>query len=947
MFRLFGIVCLLCCACPLAAQTALQPVAGLPTKEINDLHVDKKGYLWIAHSLGLSRYDGLNFTHFRHPGQVTLRSTDIVEDGQGRIWCHNFSGQVYFVEQGQMKALEAYDYKKEAQFPRMALLHHELLITSQKGLFVYNTLTHSGQYLLFDKKAASGIVSIAVLKDKAVVFNNKDWYVYERQHGLKKLATSGELPLGFDEENELTLQPATINDTLFLTANPAGVLYKLLLRQGALQVSDTVGYNDYINAVTVDEKVWVHTRNQSSTTNAAVQINTMSLSDVVTGKEGNTWYSSLKEGLLVSYQPSHWQLIQFPVGEDDFVRSLNVSEGYFFAGTQKGNLYMLPHDSAKAEWQHNLFNGFGSIDYICYYKSRRFLVGSTVNTYIVNPKEKKVENLLPLDAIQDVEFNGGNLYMATAKGFYAMPHLDSLLALPGWEKTNPLLPQTNSVQRQGEVFQYTNNRTRAVRYDEGEKALFIAGKDGLQRVNKQGMHPYLINGKEVFATSLWYKYPRLYIATINDGLWIKEGNQFQHFTTVNALFSNTILRLKVTGQYLWLFLNTGLQVFDIETNRILQHIDLPVVRGDNIFDVAEKDGFAYLTTAKGIYKVPMNEAVSRPAPQGYLDYVLVNNQDTFFNGGIELPFHKNDVQFFFSSPAFYDPVSLSFKYRLLGAEKDWQVTQPDERMLRYAALEPGDYTFEVKAVNRYGVEQQTPIQFRFTIVKPWWNSTLFLIAVNGLIVFIVLLILRNRVRQRLRVELVRRNISADLHDDIGATLSSVNIYAALAKTEKNNEQYLELIQQHVTDAVMRLDDLVWSINPKNDTMEQLITRMKSTATPLLAAAGIACHFYFDEKVLHHKLNLTQKRHLYLLFKEMLNNVVKHAGCSNCTIRLELQKGLLTLSVSDDGIGFNPEQTNSNRNGMQSMYNRAKKLNGTVKVISANKTGSTLQVQLKA
>jgi signal transduction histidine kinase len=84
-----------------------------------------------------------------------------------------------------------------------------------------------------------------------------------------------------------------------------------------------------------------------------------------------------------------------------------------------------------------------------------------------------------------------------------------------------------------------------------------------------------------------------------------------------------------------------------------------------------------------------------------------------------------------------------------------------------------------------------------------------------------------------------------------------------------------------------------------------------------------------------------------LFKEMLNNVVKHAGCSNCTIRLELQKGLLTLIVSDDGVGFNPGKTNSNRNGMESMYNRAQKLNGTVKVISADKQGSTLQVQLKA
>lgn len=934
-------------ACLVQAQPALQTVAGLPTKEIHDLHVDRKGYLWVAHSLGLSRYDGLNFTHYRHPSQITLRSTDIVEDGQGRIWCHNFSGQVYYVEQGQMKALEAYDYKQEAQFPRMALLGNELLITSQKGLFVYNTEARRGRYLLFNKTTATGIVSIAVLKNKAIVFNNKDWYEYQKQKGLQKLANVPELADALEQGNELSLQPYTLFDTLYLAANPAGILYKLMLRQGKPQLVDTVVYNDYINAVTVDKKVWVHTRNHSTTSDATEQINTMSLSDVVTGKEGNTWYSSLKEGLLASYQPAFWQLIKFPVGDDDFVRSLNVSEGYFFAGTQKGNLFMLQTDSGKVEWQHNLFNGYGSIDYIRYYKARRFLVGSTVNTYIVNPKEKKVEDLLPLDAIQDVDFDRGNLYMATTKGLYVLPYIDSVLNLPGWVKAAPLVPQTVALQKQGEVFWYTKNRTRAVRYDEGEKTLFVAGKNGLLQVNEKGMQPYYINGKEVFATALWYKFPRLYIATINDGLWIKEGDRLQHFTTANALFSNTILRLKVTGNYLWLFLNTGLQVFDIETNKVLQHIDMPVIKGDNVFDVAEKGGYAYLTTAEGIYKVPMNAPVSRPAPKGYLDYVLVNNRDTFFNGDIRLRYDKNDVQFFFSSPAFHDPLSISFKYRLQGAEKDWQVTVPEERMLRYAALEPGEYIFEARAVDKFGIEQQAPIQFRFTIIEPWWNTTLFLIGVNVLLIAIALLILRNRVRQRLRVELIRRNIAADLHDDIGATLSSVNIYAALAKTEKSNAQYLELIQQHITDAVTRLDDLVWSINPKNDTMEQLIARMQSTAKPLLAASGITCHFYYDEKVLQQRLSLAQKRHLYLLFKEMLNNVVKHAGCSNCTIRMELLNSLLTLSVSDDGIGFDPGQINNNRNGMQSMYNRAQKLNGTVKVISADKAGSMLQVQVKA
>src|SRR6476661_7133491 len=95
------------------AYSQLHPerVNGLPTNELNDLHVDKNGYLWIAHGLGISRYDGLNFTNYSHPDQISLPTADIAEDGHGRIWYHNFSGQVFYIEKGMVHRLESYDYK--------------------------------------------------------------------------------------------------------------------------------------------------------------------------------------------------------------------------------------------------------------------------------------------------------------------------------------------------------------------------------------------------------------------------------------------------------------------------------------------------------------------------------------------------------------------------------------------------------------------------------------------------------------------------------------------------------------------------------------------------------------------------------------------------------------------------------------------------------------------
>lgn len=941
---LLGIFLILFQAGSSLAQTSLEYIQGLPTREIYDLHVDRKGYLWVAHGLGISRYDGLDFIHFTHPEQVTQRSTDIVEDRQGRIWFHNFSGQVFYIEHGQMKYLEAYNYKRENQYPRMALCGDELLVTSQWGLFVCNTTTFATKYIPFDKMRAIGTVSLAIVKDKALIYNNVSWYLYGQKTGLKRIAADENLQLA--EGNTLSLQPTSYNDTIFLTANPAGVLHKLLLRNGRLHSVARQEYDDYINAVTVQEKAWIHTRNKSNTTDGKLSIAAYNLTDVVIGKEGNTWYSSLKDGLLVSYKPFHWKIIDFAVDKDDFVRSLNVGAGYFFAGTQKGNLYVMETDTSAVKWRHYLFNGFGSIDFIRFYKNHLFLVGSSVNTYVVNPKEKKIENLLPLEAILDVDFDSSTLYLATTDGFYLLPYLDSDFTLADWIKEKQrLLPFYDWKQRAGGAFLFSPQRSRAIRYDKRLQSLFVSTKNGLQEVNKNGIQPFYINGKEVFASSLWYNYPRLYIATFNDGLWIKENNHLQHFTTANYLFSNTILRLKVTNDHLWLFLNTGIQVFDIKTDQVLQNIDLPIIEGDNVFDVAEKDGFAYLTTAKGVYKVPMQVSVKKTAPEGFMDYVVVNNKDTLFSEGITLPYHKNDVQFFFSSPAFHDPASVSFKYRLVGAVNEWQATKPDERMLRYSSLMPGNYTFELLAVNKYGIQQLNPISFQFTILRPWWKTWWFFAVVNAFVIALALLIIRNKVAQKLKIELMRRRISSDLHDDIGATLSSINIYTELLKEEYGHNKTLEKIQHHIKEVVSRLDDLVWSINPKNDSMEQLMSRIQHTTIPMLEAAGIKCFFKYDQKLLDVELNLENKRNMYLLLKEMVNNVVKHSGCNNCYISIKYHNPFITFCVRDDGKGFDPALVKKSRNGLLNMQYRAEKMNGTLKINSADNEGTVVSMQL--
>jgi signal transduction histidine kinase len=249
------------------------------------------------------------------------------------------------------------------------------------------------------------------------------------------------------------------------------------------------------------------------------------------------------------------------------------------------------------------------------------------------------------------------------------------------------------------------------------------------------------------------------------------------------------------------------------------------------------------------------------------------------------------------------------------------------------------------AVNGDGIQQEGVITYGFSISKPWWSSWWFYLLLNLLVLSVILLIVRNHINQRLKLELIRSNISNDLHDDIGATLSSVNFYIDLAQSEKDNADYLRFIKENVNHVITNLDDLVWSINPRNDTTEQFINRMKDYAVPLLKAACIQCQFQLDSRLMDLKLDLPTKQNLYLMFKEMINNVAKHARGHNCIIELVHRNGKLELKVTDDGQGFDPLAVNPARNGLLSMRERTRKLNGEIKIISAPKNGSSVAVSI--
>ena len=302
-----------------------------------------------------------------------------------------------------------------------------------------------------------------------------------------------------------------------------------MLKGDSLQLVSKFEMNDFINAVSVSEQTWIHTRNRSQTGDGKWVVESQSLTDAVKDREGNTWFSSLKKGLLVNFKKQQWEVLKpLPDGED-FIRCLNVADGYFFAGTNRGNLLVFDSTLSKINWETRLFDGYGSIDFIRFYKEHRFVVGTSVNTFIVNPPEKKVEDLLPLAAVKDVDFDEHSLYLATSNGFYMLPYLDSL-TIGDWSSLKKgQFPFLRNLPPAADPFLFTGNRSSAIRYDTETRSLFVSFKNGLHRIDKNGISPFYIGGKQVFASSMWYKKPRLFIGTFSDGLWIKKGNEIKAF----------------------------------------------------------------------------------------------------------------------------------------------------------------------------------------------------------------------------------------------------------------------------------------------------------------------------------------------------------------------------------------------------------------------------------
>ena len=196
----------------------------------------------------------------------------------------------------------------------------------------------------------------------------------------------------------------------------------------------------------------------------------------------------------------------------------------------------------------------------------------------------------------------------------------------------------------------------------------------------------------------------------------------------------------------------------------------------------------------------------------------------------------------------------------------------------------------------------------------------------------------------------RNRIASDLHDDIGASLSSIRIYSGAASKKFNDDPHeaqllIERINQSSSGMMDRMSDIVWSINPKNDNVESILFRMKSQAGEVLAPLDIEVEYFIDKQAERIQPSMTARRNIYLIFKEAINNIAKYAAATNVLLELKVKDGFLILIIRDNGSGFDVLNSKSG-NGLASMRQRSESLGGSLTIESAPGSGTALKASFQ-
>jgi len=467
-------------------------------------------------------------------------------------------------------------------------------------------------------------------------------------------------------------------------------------------------------------------------------------------------------------------------------------------------------------------------------------------------------------------------------------------------------------------------------YDSVSNGVWIASSNGLVNFSLNDLRAKLFVEKDGLPTSkinllTWDEHHRLWVGTDRGlSLYDPDKRSFRNFYMNNGLVTEKLDHCLSVG--------AGGKLYIGDDNRIM-------VMDMNSLQESSKISPVYITSASE-------------------NGTLLNSKRQNNESVIELPYFRNNLSFDFAITDFINPEDNQLFYQLEGWDQDFTRTKKGE--VTYNKLPPGKYIFHVKGVNHNGIINDRGDRITVIIHPPFWKTVWFLTLVSLVVFTVFVLVVRYISQRNLKekllklekeqaVEKERNRISQDMHDDLGSGLTKIAILSEVVKKQISDPeraiQQLENISESSRELVDNLQDIIWVLNPKNDTLESLAAYIREYALKFFEPFGIDVQFIYPEKFGDIKLSEETRRNIFLALKESFNNIGKHAWCNKVKVCIKETNQAVGITIQDDGRGFDAARVRQFGIGLINMQHRIEQVGGQYRITSEKGVGTKTKIEI--
>lgn len=449
----------------------------------------------------------------------------------------------------------------------------------------------------------------------------------------------------------------------------------------------------------------------------------------------------------------------------------------------------------------------------------------------------------------------------------------------------------------------------------------------------------------------------LWISTYGGGLlkFDKKKERFTRYNQRNRLYSSVVYGvLEDNSGNLWMSSDNGLFKYFSSSELFIQY-DM----SDGLQSL-EFSGGAYFKSRSGELFFGGINGINYFHPdsvkENYFIPPIVISSIRIFNepvkgevDSIYVSYDQNFLSIEFSALDYSNPSDNQYAYILEGMENEWHYVDARRRIVNYTNLAPGSYIFRVRGSNNDGVWNNVGTELHIFISPPYWQTWWFISLAVLFVAFVIYYLGTVRYRNLLSIEKLKSKLSADLHDNIGSGLTEISILSELASNElKSNSadplHKVNLISEKARTLIDNMSDIVWMVNPHRDSLYHVILRLKDSYSDFLNSMEISFGTVNLEKFSSVRLPMDYKQNLFLIFKEAINNSIKHSNCKKIILEANLNKDVLELRMEDDGKGMDLDNIKYG-NGILNMKSRAKLIGGDLEIQSDN-TGTKIKFKGK-